>query len=120
MRIPFLIPATAVLCIAMFCVALFADAKGNPANAPGCTRETAKKCVDEALQAMGGRDRLEQLHTVRLKITRHTLLMEQSYRQSPFITSYERGQITLAFSNHIVLSQTSFTWPVAQATQSAV
>src|SRR5437588_4467428 len=107
MRIPWLFPATAVLCIAMFCLALFADAKGNPANAPGCTRETAKQCVDEALQAMGGQDRLEQLNNVRLKIIRHTLLMEQSYRQSPFITSYERGQITLDFSNHKVLYKKS-------------
>lgn len=120
MRIPWLIPATAVLYIAMFCLALFADAKGNPANAPGCTRESAKQCVDEALQAMGGRDRLEQLNNVRLKIIRHTLLMEQSYRQSPFITSYERGQITLDFSNHKVLSQTALTWPEADANQSDV
>ena len=69
---------------------------------------------------MGGRERLQQLNSVRLKIVRHTLLMEQSYRQSPFITSYERGQIVLDLANQKVLSQTALTWPEADANQSEV
>jgi hypothetical protein len=47
---------------------------------PGCPQETAKHCVGLALDAMGGRERLEQLKSVRLQIIGHTLLMEQSYR----------------------------------------
>jgi hypothetical protein len=48
---------------------------------------------------MGGRERLEQVKSVRLQIIGHTLLMEQSYRQAPFITSYKRGQVTFDLVN---------------------
>jgi len=116
MRMPWLIlSASAVLSLTTF-----VHAKENSANAPGCGQQNAKQCVDQALQAMGGRERLQQLNSVRLKIARHTLLMEQSYRQSPFITSYERGQIVLDLANQKVLSQTALTWPEADANQSDV
>ena len=75
------------------------QAKGNPASVPGCAHESAQQCLDLALQAMGGRERLQQLKSVRLLSAGHTLLAEQSYRQEPFITSYERGQTTLDLVN---------------------
>jgi hypothetical protein len=93
-------------------------AKENPAAQPGCAHETARQCVDLALEAMGGRDRLQQVKSVRLKTIGHTLLMEQSYRQAPFITSYERDQITLDLASQRVLKQTTVTWPEADANQS--
>jgi hypothetical protein len=52
-------------------------------------------CLEDALQAMGGRERLAQLKSIRLQTIGHTALPEQSYRQAPFITSYERNQIPL-------------------------
>ena len=58
---------------------------------------------DSGLDARGGRERLEQVKSVRLQIIGHTLLMEQSYRQAPFITSYKRGQVTFDLVNQGVL-----------------
>lgn len=71
------------------------QAKGGFAGVSGCAHESAKQCLDRALEAMGGRDRLQQVKSVRLHTIGHTLLAEQSYRQEPFITSYERRQTTL-------------------------
>ena len=85
---------------------------------PGCPQETAKQCVALALHAMGGRERLEQLKSVRLQIIGHTLLMEQSYRQAPFITSYERGQVTFDLANQGVLMEMKTTWPESDHNQS--
>ena len=65
-----------------------AHAKEKPASAPGCAQESAQQCVTAALEAMGGREALLQVASIRLQTIGHTELMEQSYRQSPFITSY--------------------------------
>ena len=87
---------------------------------PGCLRETAKQCVDLALQAMGGRERLQQIKSVRLHFIGHTLLMEQSFRQAPFITSYERGQTTLDLLNQRALASSTITWPEADPNQAEI
>jgi hypothetical protein len=97
---------------------VYANNNESPAAQPGCDHETAKQCVGLALEAMGGREPLQQLKSLRLKTFGHTLLMEQSYRQAPFITSYERGQITLDLANQRVLSEATVTWPEAEANQS--
>jgi len=60
----------------------------------------------------------KKLKSVRLQTIGHTLLMEQSYRQAPFITSYERGQVTLDLANQRLLSQEKVTWPESDADQS--
>ncbi len=88
---------------------------GFSAEGPGCANQTAKQCVGLALDAMGGRDRLEQVKNVRLEIIGHTLLMEQSYRQAPFITAYQRGRVTLDLTNQRVLSELKLTWPESDA-----
>jgi hypothetical protein len=67
---------------------------------------------------MGGRERLQQVKSVRLETIGHTLLMEQSYRQEPFITSYERDRTTLDLVNHRVLTEAKQTWPESDANQS--
>ena len=90
---------------------------GFSADGPGCTSQTAKQCLDLALDAMGGRERLEQLKSVRLEIIGHTLLMEQSYRQDPFITSYERGRVTFDLANQRVLTELKLTWPESDGNQ---
>ena len=71
-----------------------------------------------ALEAMGGRERLQQVKSVRLETIGHTLLMEQSYRQEPFITSYERDRTTLDLVNHRLLTEAKQTWPESDANQS--
>jgi hypothetical protein len=92
------------------------QAPARSSGGPGCA-ESAKQCVGLALEAMGGRERLEQLKSVRLKIIGHTLLAEQSYRQDPFITAYTRGETTLDLVNHRVLTEQTVTWPESDANQ---
>src|SRR5579864_5261592 len=102
---------------ALLSIAPAVQAKESPADTPGCAGQSAKQCVDLALDAMGGREHLQQLKSVRLKTIGHTLLMEQSYRQAPFITSYERGQTTLDLANQRVVTQSTITWPESDPNQ---
>src|SRR5277367_4152958 len=98
-------------------VIAIASASASPIDHPGCANIPAKQCVELALAAMGGRDRLQQLKSVRLKTTGHTLLMEQSYRQDPFIASYERTETTLDLAGQRVLTKLTETWPEADPKQ---
>jgi hypothetical protein len=92
-------------------------AKDNSADDPGCAHASAKQCVDLALEAMGGRERLQQLSSVRQQTIGHTLLTEQSYRQAPFITSYQRGQTTLDLVHQRMLTEAKITWPESDPNQ---
>ena len=94
------------------------QAKENSVGHPGCAHESPQQCVGLALDAMGGRERLQQVKNVRLQTIGHTLLMEQSYRQAPFITSYARGHITLDLANQRVLKEAKLTWPESDPNQS--
>ena len=87
-------------------------------DAPGCSGESPLECLAAALESMGGRDRLQQVASIRLQTVGHTLLMEQSYRQSPFITSYERDYITMDLVNQRLLTEAKLTWPESDANQS--
>ncbi|HEV8042335.1 MAG TPA: MBL fold metallo-hydrolase [Bryobacteraceae bacterium] len=93
-------------------------AQKSPTGAPGCASQNAKQCVGLALDAMGGRERLEQVKSLRLQIIGHTLLVEQSYRQAPFVASYERGQVTMDLANQGVLKEMKSTWPESDHNQS--
>jgi hypothetical protein len=84
---------------------------------PGCALESAQQCVGAALEAMGGRERLQKVVSIRMETTGHTLLMEQSYRQAPFITSYERDHITMDLANQRLLNVAKLTWPESDANQ---
>jgi hypothetical protein len=88
-----------------------AQAKASLTGGPGCLHESAQQCVAQAMDAMGGRERLEQLESVWLQTIGHTLLMEQSYRQAPFITSYQRSLRTLDFAGERMLAEQKLTWP---------
>jgi hypothetical protein len=46
---------------------------------------------------MGGRERIEAVKALELEGVQHTLLVEQSYRQEPFITAYARTQEKIDF-----------------------
>jgi hypothetical protein len=106
-----------LIAAAVLGMALSVQAKDNFTDAPGCAHASAKQCVDLALEAMGGRERLQQLKSVRLQTIGHTLLTEQSYRQAPFITSYERGQTTLDLANQRMLTEAKVTWPESDPNQ---
>src|ERR1700688_744079 len=93
------IPGVYVLAASAMCITAGAHAREKSTDAPGCAQESPQQCVTAALEAMGGRERLQQLASVRMQTVGHTLLVEQSYRQSPFISSYERGRITMDLAN---------------------
>jgi hypothetical protein len=95
-----------------------AHAAEKSPGAPGCAHESPQQCVTAALEAMGGREGLQQVTNIRLQTVGHTLLMEQSYRQAPFITSYERDQITLDLANQRLLTEAKLTWPESDPNQS--
>lgn len=75
----------------------------------GCV--DARACVELAIAAMGGREKLEGIKGARLDVISNTQLAEQSYRQAPFITSYERDTITLDFVKQRVLESRHAIWP---------
>jgi hypothetical protein len=64
---------------------------------PGCSGATPTECVVKALNAMGGPRKLESIRSLQLAVISHTALMEQSYRQEPFITAYKRSKTTIDF-----------------------
>jgi hypothetical protein len=106
------------LCLSALWMASSVLAQANATGAPGCANQSAKQCVGLAMDAMGGRERLEQVKSLRLQIVGHTLLMEQSYRQAPFITSYERGQVIMDLAKQGVLTEIKSTWPESDHNQS--
>ena len=100
-----------LLFVAGSCFAVQAKAAGKLAEAPGCAQLSAQQCVSLAMDAMGGRDKLEKLTSLRKQTVSHTLLAEQSYRQAPFITSYERDVTTLDLTGKRMLTDAKLTWP---------
>jgi len=88
-------------------------AAGSPACAP-----SPKDCLALALDAMGGRERLEGVKTLSLEGIQHTQLVEQSYRQEPFITAYARTKQKLDFGAQRALIQAHLTWPESDPGQS--
>jgi hypothetical protein len=77
----------------------------------------AQHCVELAIAALGGRARLESIKSARLDILSNTLLAEQSYRQTPFITSYERDHVTLDFPGRRELNAAHSFWPESDPKQ---
>ena len=108
--------AWTLLFIAAF-LATGAQAKNTPFVNPGCERQSPKECLNLALQAMGGRERFQEVKSVRVHTIGHTVLMEQSYRQAPFISSYEKATTTLDLANQRMLSDVTMTWPEADDNQ---
>jgi hypothetical protein len=92
-------------------------ATGDAAQA-GCEGLDVHACVDQAIDAMGGRVRLEGLHAVRYKTVGHRVLAEQSYRPAPFIAAYQRDELTIDFAGGRVMDVRHSTWPEADPGQS--
>ena len=99
------------------CCALAAQMR---AQNPGCDRDSVQQCLNRALEAMGGKERLQKIQAIRFESWGHTLLMEQSYRQEPFITSYERTTTTLDFTHGRMLAEVRLTWPESDENQSDI
>ena len=74
--------------------------------------------MDLGVDAMGGRERLVTLTSVRLQAIGHTLLVEQSYRQDPFIAAYARTDAVLDLANGRLRTDAKSTWPQSDAGQS--
>src|SRR3984885_4239224 len=106
-----------LLAAAELCVVAGVRANEKSPGTPGCAHESPLQCVTAALEAMGGRDRLQQVASVRLQTVAHTLLADQSYRQSPYLTSYERGHVTMDLANQRLLAETKLTWPESDPDQ---
>jgi hypothetical protein len=81
------------------------------AGHPGCDRIDAKACVQQAIEAMGGSQRLAEIHNASYETIGHTVLSEQSYRQQPFITSYERDKVMVDFDKQQLARDEHRTWP---------
>lgn len=107
--------------LSLFILALFALsaslALAAAPETPGCEGSTPQQCLGRALDAMGGRDRLAAIRTVRLDVISHTELTEQSYRQAPFITSYSRDKITVDHADQRLLDQSHAVWPESDLKQ---
>jgi hypothetical protein len=104
---------TAIIAVA----AITTHAAQSPAVTPGCEHLEARACLDQALIAMGGREKLAAVKTEHRDVISHRELMEQSYRQAPFITSYERDQVTLDFSGSRLIEKQHSVWPESDLRQ---
>jgi len=82
-------------------------------NHPGCEHATPRECVELAMNAMGGRQKLAAIENEQLDVVGHRSLAEQSYRQDPFITAYTHSQKTVDFLKGRVVSVNHTIWPEA-------
>ncbi|HKN61709.1 MAG TPA: hypothetical protein VJW93_11055, partial [Candidatus Acidoferrales bacterium] len=94
-------------------------ASATPIQDSACLESGPKGCLELALAAMGGRAQLENIRNLRFDEMGHTALMEQSYRQDPFITSYEQIKETIDFEHGRVHRETHGTWPESDPGQSS-
>jgi hypothetical protein len=95
--------------------ALPISSSAGPAPGDACAKLEAKACLALAFEAMGGRARVEGLRTLRFTAAGHTELTEQSYRQEPFITSYERLNVSVDFAGGRAVRNSHLTWPEADS-----
>jgi hypothetical protein len=97
---------------------LFASSQLRAAAVTPQCAPTPRECAALALAAMGGRERIEAVQGLSLEGAQHTLLVEQSYRQEPFITAYARTEEKIDFTTQRVLIHTHLTWPESDPGQS--
>jgi len=89
----------------------------NAVQTPGCERLEARGCLDRAMDAMGGREKLAAIKTEQLDVIGHTELMEQSYRQAPFITSYARETVMVDHAGQRLIKKEHSVWPESDLKQ---
>jgi hypothetical protein len=66
---------------------------------------------------MGGRQQTAGIQSIKLDVISHTQLMEQSYRQAPFITSYAREKVTRDFAKNRLVDVEHLVWPESDPKQ---
>ncbi|HEY2622673.1 MAG TPA: hypothetical protein VGI53_04470 [Dyella sp.] len=86
----------------------------------GCESIDARACVEQAIEAMGGSQKLSGVANVHYLTMAHVALTEQSYRQQPFITAYERDDLTIDFDKQRLVRVAHVTWPESDPHQSEV
>jgi hypothetical protein len=110
-NIRFLMLASLALCVFKVVNARAAETSAHCAPQP-------QGCLALALAAMGGRERLEAVNHISVESIQHTLLVEQSYRQDPFIASYARTKEEIDFVGQRLLAKQHLTWPESDPGQS--
>jgi hypothetical protein len=106
-------PLRTVLLSCALTVVIWRPAAAATQVHPGCETSDAKACVAAAMAAMGGQQTLEALSSAQLELIDQTALVEQSYRQAPFITSYDRVTQTVDFKTDRVGADFRSWWPEA-------
>lgn len=108
--------ATSIVGLAALIIPLFAAASDG-GDQPGCLRQSPRECIAASLDAMGGEKRLRELKSIHLKSIGHQMLVEQSYRQDPFITAYAREETILDLTGERLWSDAKSTWPESDNAQ---
>jgi hypothetical protein len=112
------IKAAVLAALTLFTAAFqLAPAQSVSASNDPC-QSSASACLNLALDAMGGRDRLAAVKTFSYESMANTLLTEQSYRQAPFISSYTHATGTIDFTRNRMLIDVQLTWPESDSGQS--
>src|SRR5215469_14645429 len=88
-----------------------------PSADAACQSAGPRGCLAMAADAMGGATRLDEIRSMSYESVGHTLLVEQSYRQDPFIASYERSQVRIDLQAKRVRIEARLTWPESDAGQ---
>ncbi|GLQ99295.1 MBL fold metallo-hydrolase [Dyella mobilis] len=78
---------------------------------PGCEKIDARSCLDLAIDAMGGYRRLADIHSVNYDSIGYVELADQSPRQYPFLTAYERDEVTVDFDGQRLVRHEHLIWP---------
>jgi len=87
------------------------DPADNGQSDPACQSAGPKGCAALAAEAMGGAERLKAVRSVSYETVGHTFLVEQSYRQDPFIASYERAKVKIDVEQKRIRVESRLTWP---------
>ena len=103
--------ALAILMAAPASVIAASGAAATGSVHPGCEHATPLQCVKLSITAMGGADKLADIHSEQLEIIEHRSIAEQSYRQAPFLTAYARTRQTVNFDQGVVVTDTHSMWP---------
>jgi hypothetical protein len=117
-RLKLVLSVTGVLLMAAASVRDGASQRTTGPATPGCESLDPNGCLERVLDAMGGRERLTAVRTVQMDVVGHTELMEQSYSQAPFITAYDRIQVTLDYTEQRAIEKQHVVWPEADLGQS--
>lgn len=85
-----------------------------------CERVGTTGCLALAIEAMSGSASLDAVKSLTYESIGHTLLVEQSYRQDPFISAYERSKGQVDLGRNRIRVESQLTWPESDPGQSEV